>query len=359
MLALQAVFGIVVMIALAWAISEDRSRFPWRTAAAGIALQFILAPLLLKIPVIRDGLGLINHAVAALQAATGAGTSFVFGDLGGGAAPFLVSAPGVSFILAFQAMPLLLVGSTLSALLYHWQFLPLLVGAFAWALQRAMQLGGAASLWSAANIFVGMVEAPLLIRLYLAAMVRADLFGIMLMGMATVAGTVWVPHSTFLQGIIADPTGHLLSASIMRTPAAILIARVLVPAGEGLDGEEAPRLERNDGNAMEALTRGTLEGLQLLLAVIAMLVALVALVHLTNVILGLLPDLAGAPITLERVLSMVLAPLAWLMGIPAAEAATAGALFGTKEVLNDLLAYIALAQTPVEMLNERSQRIMT
>ncbi len=357
--ALQAALGIAVMVGLAWAISEDRRAFPWRSVFAGIVLQFVLALVLLKVPVVREALGLLNHAVAALQAATMAGTSFVFGYLGGGPAPFAVSAPESSFILAFQALPLLVVVSAASALLYHWRVLPAVVGALAWALQRAMRLGGPASLSCAANVFVGMIEAPLLIRPYLAAMSRADLFVVMTVGMATIAGTVLVLYATFLQGIIADPAGHLLSASIMSAPAAILIARVMVPAGAAGQIPERAALERLDRSAMEAITRGTLEGLQLLLAVVAMLVVVVALVHLANTILGLLPDIAGAPITLERALGQALAPLAWLMGIPAAEAATAGALLGVKVVLNELLAYFQMAQLPAEALSERSRLIMT
>ncbi len=345
---------------MAWAVSEDRRRFPARAVIAGLALQVALAVVLLKLALFREVFLALNGAVAALQEATRAGASFVFGYLGGGPAPFQSAAGGgSSFLLAFQALPLVLVISALSALFYHWRVLPLVVRGFAWALHKTLGIGGAAGVGTAANVFVGMVEAPLLVRPYIKTVARADLFVIMVAGMATIAGTVMVLYATFLQGVIPDPIGHLLTASILSAPAAVVIARLMVPdeiAG-GADGAVA--LEGTYESAMDAVTTGTLDGLRLLLNIVAMLIVLVALVALANMALGLLPELAGAPLTLQRLLGYAMAPVAWLIGIPWAEAGQAGALLGTKVILNELIAYMDLAALPEAALGPRSRLIMT
>lgn len=354
---LQGVLGLLVMVAAAWAISENRRALPWKTVAVGLALQIALALLLLKLPAARELFLALNDVVEALQESTRAGTAFVFGYLGGGALPFEATKPGAAFILGLQALPLVLVMSALSALLYHWRVLPTVVRGLAWALGRTMRIGGAASLATAANVFVGMVEAPLLIKPYFARLGRGDLFLVMTAGMATIAGTVLVLFATFLDGVIPDPAGHLLTASIMSAPAAVLIARVMIPA----DAEETTEdlgLERLYGGSMDAVTQGTMDGLRLLLNIVAMLVVLVALVHLANAVLGLLPDIAGAPLTLEHMLGFVLAPLAWLCGVAWAEAGTAGMLLGQKIVLNEVIAYTAMADLPAGSLGERSRLIM-
>jgi len=346
--------GLIVMLALAWAIAERRRMPPWNLIAAGLVLQFALALILLRLPASRDMFLALNGIVMALQAATTAGTSFVFGYLGGGALPFEASAPGAAFILALQALPLVL----LMALLYHWRVLPAVVRAFAWALEKSLGVGGAASLSTAANIFVGMVEAPLLVRPYIERLSRSDLFVVMAAGMSTIAGTVMVLYATFLKSIVADPIGHLLTASILSAPAAVVIARLMVPEAD--DAEPVPtRLDRLYDSAMDAITRGTADGLRLLLNIVAMLVVLLALVHLANALLGLIPELWGAKLTLERMLGWIMAPLAWLMGIPWAEAGAAGSLLGVKIVLNELIAYLSLAQLPDGALGTHSRLIMT
>ncbi len=354
----QGIIGLIVMVALAWAIAERRRAPPWKLIAVGLALQFALALILLRLPASREMFLALNGIVAALQAATTAGTSFVFGYLGGAALPFDVASPGAAFILALQALPLVLLISALSALLYHWRVLPAVVRGFAWALEKTLGIGGAASFATAANVFVGMVEAPLLVRPYVARLSRSDLFVVMAAGMSTIAGTVMVLYAAFLNGIVADPIGHLLTASILSAPAAVVIARLMVPEDD--DAEPVPtRLDRLYDNAMDAITRGTADGLRLLANIIAMLVVLVALVHLANAALGLIPDVWGARLTLERALGWVMAPLAWLMGIPWEEAGAAGALLGVKIVLNELLAYLALARLPDGALGGHSRLIMT
>ncbi|MBK1700404.1 NupC/NupG family nucleoside CNT transporter [Thiococcus pfennigii] len=354
----QGLIGLVVLIGLAWLLSEDRRRVRPRLIVAGLALQFLIAVALLKLPPLQDGFLALNALATALQTATQAGTELVFGYLGGAAAPFETAYPHNSFVLAFRALPLILVISALSALLFHWRVLPLAVRAFAWLLRRTLGTGGPLGLGAAANVFVGMTEAPLLIRPYLQGLSRSALFGIMACGMATIAGTVMVLYATLLTGVIPDPLGHVLTASLINAPAALLIAGVLVP-----EAEEEPKIEvrvaSESRSAMDAITRGTLEAIPLWLNIIAMLIVMLALVSLLNQALGLLPDIAGDPLTAQRLLGWAMAPVVWLIGIPWSEAATAGSLMGIKTVLNELVAYIELAALPDGALSPRSELIMT
>ncbi|MBT5049633.1 MAG: nucleoside:proton symporter [Rhodospirillaceae bacterium] len=355
---MQGLLGIAVLLLIAWAISEDRRAIPVRTLVAGLALQIALAFILLKLPLARDLFLALNDVVRALQQATGAGTSFVLGYLGGGDVPFETRKGASSFVLAFQALPLVLVISALSALLYHWRILPLVVQGFAWCLRKTLGIGGTAGVGTAANVFVGMVEAPLLVRPYLAAVPRSDLFVIMAAGMATIAGTMMVLYASFLQGVIANPLGHILTASILNAPAAIVVARLMIPPQPGAPPEIVKITSPYD-NAMDAITRGTLDGLTLLLNIGAMLIVLVALVALANAALTLLPDWGGEPITLERLLGFLMAPIAWLIGIPWPEASAAGILLGTKIVLNELVAYLSMAQLSPGTLTDKSRLILT
>ena len=361
---LQGTLGIAALIGAAWLLSENRRGVSPRLVAGGLALQFLLALALLKLPQARDLFTGINGVVLALQQATEAGTRFVFGHLGGGAAPFVTEYPENSFILAFRALPLILVIGALSALLFHWRILPLIVRGLAWLLQRTLGIGGALGLGAAANIFIGMVEAPLLIKPYLQRMSRAELFALMTTGMATIAGTVMVLYATLIGGAVPNAMGHILTASLINAPAALLIAGVLIPPAPGAPAsaadEAAPaHLEHRADSAMDAVTRGTLDAIPLALNITAMLIVMVALVSIANQVLGLLPDVGAAPLTLERVLGWLFAPVVWLIGIPWHEAPTAGQLMGIKTVLNELLAYLRLAALPPEALSERSRLIMT
>ncbi len=350
----QPLLGITLLLALAWLLSENRRAVRWRTVLAAVALAALVAVAALKLPLLAQGLRSLNGAVEMLSAATRAGTSFVFGYVGGAAAPFAVVDPAAGFVLATQALPLVLVIAALSALLFHWRILPVVVLAFAWVLRRTLGIGGAVGVSAAANVFVGMVEAPLIVRPYLARLSRGELFMVMTGGMATIAGTVLVLYAVVIGPVIEDALSHLLVASIVATPLAIAVAALLVPSSGDID--EGPiALSRQDTNSIAALTRGTLEGLQLLLAIIAMLLVFVALVALLNMLLALLPAFAGAPLTLERILGWTFAPLAWLIGIPWSECLTAGALLGKKVALNELLAYLDLAALPAEALSPRSR----
>jgi CNT family concentrative nucleoside transporter len=363
----QSVIGLAVFVGLAWVLgglwqggfkrSSPLSAFPWRAVLGGLALQAAIALVLLNFPPAKSLFFGLNQAVLALHDATLAGTRVVFGYIGGGDLPFKESYPGASFILAFQALPLVLVISALSAVLFYWRILPAVVRGFAWALNRTMGLNGATGVATAANVFVGMVEAPLLIRPYLRRLSAADLFLVMTAGMGTIAGTVLVLYATILKGVLADPAGHLLTASLMNACAAVIIARLMMPTAEDADGV-APLDPSPDHGVMEAITRGTAEGVQLLINVTAMIIVLVALVSLVNGALGLIPDVAGAPLTLQRLLGWVMAPVVWLMGVPWAEAAQAGALMGIKTVLNEFLAYLEMAKLAPEVLSDRSRLIL-
>jgi CNT family concentrative nucleoside transporter len=357
-LALQSAFGFVAIFLIAWLLSEDRHAVPWRIVVSGAALQIVLAAALLKLPLFRDVFLALNDLLSALERATQEGTRFVFGFLGGGPQPFAERPGASSFVLAFRALPLILVVSALSALLFYWRVLPAVVRAFAVVLEKAMGVGGAVGLSTAANIFVGMVEAPLFVRPYLKEMSRGELFIVMSAGMAGIAGTVMALYAAILGPVVPDAMGHILSASIISAPAAILVAAVMVPPrGAPTSGRLVPPQQAR--SSMDAVTRGTLDGLQLLLAIVAMLIVLIALVTLVNLALGLLPHWDGAQVTLQRVLGYAMAPLVWLAGVPATEAVTAGALMGTKTVLNEFIAYVDMAQLPADALSARSRLIMT
>jgi concentrative nucleoside transporter, CNT family len=317
-----------------------------------------MALLLLKLPGTQLVFLWLNKLVQALEEATTAGTEFVFGYLGGGATPFVEEFPGASYILAFRGLPLVLVISALSALLFYWKIIPIVVNGFSWILRRIMGIGGVEGLGAAANIFVGMVEAPLFVRPYLSTVSRSELFTIMTSGMATIAGTVMVLYATILGKVIPGIMGHLLTASIISAPAAITVAKLMVPETSETSSVRV-EVPRGAESSMDAITQGTLNGVKLLINIIAMLVVLVALVHLFNILLGFFPEIGGKPITFQRLLGYFMAPLTWLMGIPWYEAHVAGALMGTKTVLNELLAYIDLASLPEGTLSPRSRLIMT
>jgi CNT family concentrative nucleoside transporter len=344
---MHALTGMAGLLALAWAASENRRAIPWRAVAAGVVLLLILAVVFLKVPLIKDAFMKLNDVLLVLERATQAGTSLVFGYLGGAAAPFEVTNESSVFILAFRALPLVLVISALSALLFYWRVLPAIVRAISFVLERAMRVGGVVGLSTAANVFVGMVEAPLFVRPYLARISRGELFAIMAGGMASIAGTVLFLYGSILSRALPDAVAHLLIASILSAPAALVIAFLMVPP-QATAGAEV-MLKSEASGSIDALTRGTLEGAQLLINIVAMLVVFVALVALVNLII--------APYTLQGALGWALAPLAWLAGIPWSEARAAGALLGTKTVINELVAFLDLSR--MSDLSERSRLLLT
>jgi CNT family concentrative nucleoside transporter len=359
MLQLQSAFGVLALLAIAWICGENRQAVSIRQTLIGLAVTLLTAVALIKLPIVAHAFGAINDAVGAISSASRAGTSFVFGYLGGGALPFDLKAPGADFILAFQALPVVLVMSVLTTLLFYWRILPPVVRGMAWLLERTLGVGGAVGLSTAANIFLGMVEAPLFIRPYLAQLTRSELFLVMTGGMAGIAGTVLVLYATLLAPLIPDAAAHFVIASVLGAPAAILVSLIMVP--ETVDKRTGGGLTDPDMHAsgtMDAIVKGTTAGLELLLNIVAMLIVLVALVSLANAILGLLPVIGGAAISLQRLLGIVMAPVCWLMGLPWPQAITAGSLMGTKTVLNELIAYVDLSKLGTDALDPRSRLIM-
>src|SRR3954471_5249432 len=345
---LHAAAGIAGLLGLAWLASEARRAVPWRAVAVGIGLMLVLAVLFVKVAFFKNLFLSLNEALSVVEKATQAGTSLVFGYLGGGAPPFAVTETSATFVLAFRALPIVLVISALSALLFHWRVLPLVVRALSIALEKLMGVGGVVGLSTAANVFVGMVEAPLFIRPYLGRVSRGELFAIMVGGMASIAGTVLFLYGAILRPVVPDAIAHLLIASILSAPAALAVAFTMVPPkGERTSGQI--ELKSEASSSMDALTRGTLEGAQLLLNIVAMLVVFVALVALVNLLI--------APYSLQGALGWALAPLAWLAGVSWEEAAAAGRLLGTKTVINELVAYAEM--TKMTELSERSRLLMT
>ncbi len=355
---LQGILGLIAFTAIAAFMSENKKRISFRLIFAGLGLQLGLGLLLLKFVWIRQGFLYLNNIVAAISKATGDGTAMVFGYVGGGPLPFQESYPGASFILAFQSLPLILVMSALSAVLFYWKIIPAVVRFFSLILNKTLGTGGAEGIGISANIFVGMVEAPLLIKPYLAAMTRSEIFTLMTCGMATIAGTVMVLYATILSQAIPDILGHILTASIISAPAAILISKIMIPetcdVTEG--GLSTPQAYTS---VMDAITKGTVSGIDLLINIVAMIIVLVAMVSLINMGLGLFPAFQGQALTLQLILGWVMAPVTWLMGIPWSETAATGALMGKKTILNEFIAYLDLARIPAMELSERSRIIVS
>jgi CNT family concentrative nucleoside transporter len=356
---MRGLFGLAALLAIAWVLSEDRRRIPWRAVVAGVLLQVALAVLLLGFPPANAVIFLLNDGATALQKATETGTGFVFGYLGGPPLPFAETHPGASFILAFQALPLVLTISALASLLFYWGALQRITAAFAWLLRRAMGIGGALALGAAVHVFVGMIEAPLLVRPYLARMQRGELFALMTCGMAGVAGTVMVIYASFLAPLIPNALGNILIASVISTPAGLAVAALLVPFGPVEAAEERLVVQDPPVSTVDALVKGTIDGVPVLVGIVATLLVAVALVALTNAALGVLPHWGDGAITLQRIFALPFRPVMWLIGLPWDEAGAAAALMGTKTVLNEFVAYLNLSALPPETFSPRSRLIVT
>ena len=367
MVTLQALLGLAVFIGLAVLCSEQRRMLNWQLLAAGLGLQFLVAFVMFRFELLQALLNALNRVVVAIADATEAGSLFVFGYLGGDpsnvAYPFSVDNPEATVILAFRILPLILIFTVLSAILWHYRILPLIVRGFSIVLRRAMGVSGAVGLSAAANIFIGMVESPALIRPYIKRLTRSELFVVMSCGMATIAGTVMVLYSVILGEMIDNALAHILTASVISAPAAIMLALIMVPTeaedSAQIAGGDAVDISTDYHNIMDAIARGTSDGLKLTVNVGAMLLVFVALVALFNSALSLLPYSSDDPLTLQTILGWMFAPLVWLMGIPWQEAQLAGTLMGIKTALNELLAFLALVDLPAESLSDKSTIIMT
>ena len=355
----QGLLGYTTLLLLAWALSENRWRIPLRIVLSGIVLQWALALLFIHAPHAAEVFLMLNHGVDALEKATTAGTSFVFGYLGGGPLPFVETSPGGAFIFAFRALPIILVISALATLLFHWGVLQLLVNGFAFVLRRVMGIGGALGLGAAVHIFVGNIEAPLLVRPWLGRMQRGELFALMTCGMAGIAGTVMVLYASILGPVIPGALGHILIAAVISTPAALAVSALMVPF-HGYAGEKedytigAPAL-----SAIDALAKGTADGIIFFANITATLIVAIACVNLVNMALGLLPPVGGEAITLQYCFAWAFRPVMWLIGLSGAEAETAARLMATKTVLNEFIAYVDLSKLAPDVLSEKSRLIVT
>ena len=356
---IHAALGLATLLAFAWLISEDRRRVPWRTVATGVALQLALAVLLIGIPAANRAMFLLNDAANALQRATETGTGFVFGYLAGPPLPFAETHPGASFILAFQALPLVLTISALASLLFHWGVLQRITAGFAWLLRRTMGIGGPLALGAAVHVFVGMVEAPLLVRPYLARMQRGELFALMTCGMAGVSGTVMVIYAAFLAPVVPNALGNILIASVISTPAGLAIAALMVPFGPPDTAEGRLEIHDKPVSAVDALVKGTMDGVPILAAILATLLVTVAMVTLLNMGLALFPDWGGGPVTLQRLFALPFRPVLWLIGVPWAETGAASALMATKTVLNEFVAYLNFSSLPPDSFSPRTRMVLT
>ena len=367
MVTLQALFGLVVFIGIAVLFSEQRRMLNWQLLASGLGLQFLVAFVMFRFELLQALLNALNQVVVAIADATETGSLFLFGYLGGDpsnvAYPFSIDNPEATVILAFRILPLILIFTVLSAILWHFRILPLIVRGFSVVLRRAMGVSGAVGFSAAANIFIGMVESPALIRPYIKRLTRSELFVVMSCGMATIAGTVMVLYSVILGEVIDNALGHILTASVISAPAAIMLALIMVPAtpkdSAKIAGGDVVDISTDYHNVMDAIVRGTSDGLKLMVNVGAMLLVFIALVALFNSALLLVPYSSDDPLTLQTILGWMFAPLVWLMGIPWQEAQLAGTLMGIKTALNELLAFLALVDLPAESLSNKSTIIMT
>jgi CNT family concentrative nucleoside transporter len=360
---LRGVIGLAVLMGLAWAFSEDRRAHPgWLWMLGALALQGVLAVLIVRVPAVWAAVGLANNAVSAVEQATLKGSSYMFGYLGGAPLPFAL-APGAQppLVIAFQILPLVIVFSALAALLWHWGVLKWLVNGLSFLLRRSLGVSGVVGLSGGAAIFLGVVETPLVTRAYFDKVTRSELFQLMVLSMATISGAILILYATTLRETVPDAVGHMISASLISLPAALLIARLMVPgvseeAQTELDDEE-PGLRYD--SSIDAIVKGTMDGMQLFLAVIAVIITVFALVALVDMMLAALPLIEGEAISLKRLFGWLFAPLMWLLGVPWAEAQAAGGLMGTKAILNEYVAYLELAALPDGTFSPRSLLIVT
>ncbi len=359
----RGVIGIAVLLGLAWSLSENRHGHPgWKWIAGALLMQGLLAVLIVRVPVVWEAVGLVNNVVSAVEAATLKGSSYMFGYLGGAELPFALK-PGAQppLVIAFQILPLVIVFSALSALLWHWGVLRWMVNGLSFLLRRSLGVSGVVGLSAGASVFLGVVEAPLVTRAYFARVSRSELFQIMTLTMATISGAILILYATTLKAVVPDAVGHMISASLISLPAALLIARLMVPPGAD---DTATEVDKEDPgvryeSSIDAIIKGTMDGLQLFLAVIAVIITVFALVALADMVLANLPLVDGDPLTLKRLLGWALAPFMWLLGVPWGEAQAAGGLMGTKAVLNEYVAYLELAALPPGTLGLRSELIVT
>ena len=354
----QGLAALAILLTIAFALSENRRAIPLRVVIGGVALQIILALLFIKFPPAIAAILKLTHGVEALQRATDAGTSLVFGFLGGGPLPYAETKQGASYILAFRAFPMVLTISALATLMFYLGLMQKIVAAFAFLLRRALGVGGPLGVGAATHIFVGMVEAPLIVRPYLTTMSRGELFALMSCGMAGIAGTVMAIYGAILSSAVPGALPAIISAAIISTPAALALSALMIPF---TPDERATQIKIEDppANAFEAIVRGTMDGVKIFAGIVALMIVLVSLVHLADAALSLLPDAGGKPISIRAGFALLFRPLVWLIGVPWPESETAAMLMATKTALNEFVAYLDLSQLPEGALSARSKLILT
>ena len=353
----RALIGIALIFGIGWLLSERRQSFPWRIVLGAVGIQFVFALLLFGLPPVRNLLFKANVIVDGLQEATRNGTSFVFGYVGDNQAASEIMTGDAPPLFFFQILPVVIVVASLSAILWHWHILRWITKGFAFVFRKAMGLGGATSLAVSANVFMGMTEAPVLIKPYIKGMTRSEIFILMTAGFATIAGSVLVIYTTFLEPVMANPLAQLLTASIIAAPAAVAMALTMVP--ETTDpGERAHEPDFEYESTMDAFATGAADGLKIVLNIATMLIAALALLWLVNAGLGAFPEVNGAPLSIQRVLGWIFAPLMYMIGVPWSEASLSGSLMGIKTVLTEFVAFIELGSVPDEAMDPRT-RIIT
>ncbi len=370
---LMSLLGLAIFITLAWAISLKRDKFPWRTVLAGLGLQLVLAVFMLQTTLGKSVFNFARTAVQKLLESAQAGTSLVFGPLADNkemTESFGKVGESQSDTYALVAVVIcgtIILVATVSSLLYHLGILQRIVRAMAWVMQRILGTSGSESLCSAANVFMGQTEAPLVIKPYLNGMTRSEIMTMMVAGMSTIAGGVFAVYAAFgQQAGFADIAGHLLTASVMAAPAALFMGKILLPETEPSPtaGGASAEVKPETSNALDALCQGASDGMKLTINVLAMLIAFTALVALLNFLIGLPQQWAGTEsakaITFQNLLGWLNAPFAFLMGIPWEDCTAVGQVLGERIVLNEFMGFKALTDTSVTTLaNKRSFYITT
>jgi CNT family concentrative nucleoside transporter len=359
----QSLCGVALVLALCWLMSEDRRRFPWKLAAGALAVQALLVLALFGLPSVRLAVAFVARGVEGLAASSQAGAAFVFGFLAGAPdrQPYPLSNAPALFVFAFRVLPVVLVVCALAALLWHWRILRWITEGFGLVFRRLFGLRGAPALATAATIFMGQIEGPIFVRNYLDSLSRSELFLLMAVGMSCVSGSTMVAYVTILHDVLPNAAAHVLIASIISAPAGVALARIVVPRDLVIEaqGDVTPSGSKTYDSSIDAVMKGTLDGLQISFNMAATLIVFVALTAMVNGLLSGLPEVAGAPVTLERGLGLVFAPLAWSLGVPWRDALAAGTLLGVKMVLTEFSAFIRLGATPVADLDPRSRVILT
>ena len=352
---IQIIIGFIGLIVIALPFSENLNIINYKYIIYGILSQVILAAILLKIPIVISAFELLGNGVIVLQEATMEGASFVFGY-----PPSDMDSPYRSLLetFAFGVLPYIIVMACVSAILWYWGVLPFIVNLISKACQRLFNIGGPVGLGAAANIFVGQVEAPLLIRPYVSKLSNKELLILMTAGMATVAGSVMVALISILDNAFADENliQHFITASVLSVPAAIMYANIMIPSNSITDFNEN-KIPRVYKSTMDAVTRGSSDGANIAVSVGTILIAVIALVYIVNSFLGLVANQFGFDLSIEIILGYIFAPIAWLMGIPWNEAIIAGELLGIKTTLNEFVAYPGLASLDSGELSDRSKLI--